>query len=186
MRIIGGKYRGIGLASVGKGDTAAHLRPTTDRVRESLFNLLQHGPYPDLENARVLDLFAGTGALGLEAISRGASAATFVDDGAKALALIKENVAKMRVEDQAIVMRRNATRLGENTADPYDLIFLDPPYGKKLGEKALVSAVEGNWIARDGLIIWEESSDVTPLGGMEMRDSRKYGDSIIKIFEFTG
>src|SRR5690606_3568858 len=111
MRIVGGAQRGLVLAGPGAG--AAKLRPTSDRVRESLFNLLAHGPYGDpVTGARVLDLFAGTGALGLEALSRGAAAATFVDDGAAALELVRGNIARMRAGDRAQVLARDATRLG--------------------------------------------------------------------------
>ena len=109
MRIIGGKFKSTALANVGKGDEGAHLRPTTDRVRESLFNVLTHGNYPEIEGANVLDLFAGTGALGLEALSRGAANVQFVDDGNKANALIKQNIQTLNVRSQTRIYRRNAT-----------------------------------------------------------------------------
>ena len=182
MRIIGGSFRGTSLASVGKGDTAAHLRPTTDRVRESLFNLLAHGDYPPLDGARVLDLFAGTGALGFEALSRGAANVMFVDDGAKAQALIRENTDKLRAAENCALYRRNATKLGENRVDPFDVIFLDPPYGKGLGERALSSAFAGGWIADQALIIWEEGGDVQARPELSLLDKRKYGDSVIHLF----
>ena len=139
MRIIGGKFKSTALASVGKGDENAHLRPTTDRVRESLFNVLTHGNFPEIKGARVLDLFAGTGALGLEALSRGAASVQFVDDGNKANALIKQNINNLGVRADTKIYRRNATKLGENRTAPFDLIFLDPPYGKGLGEKAIAA-----------------------------------------------
>ncbi len=138
MRIVGGRHRGVTLADVGAGDPAAHLRPTTDRVRESLFNLLAHGPYgdpPPPQGRRVLDLFAGTGALGLEALSRGAESATFVDSGAAALALLRRNLAKLGSDGN--ILARDATRLGRNPGPAFDLVFLDPPYGQGLGEKAI-------------------------------------------------
>lgn len=181
MRIIGGRFRGTALASVGKGDTAAHLRPTTDRVRESLFNLLTHGDYPPIEGARVLDLFAGTGALGFEALSRGAGPVQFVDDGLKARALIRENADKLGVTGQIKIFRRDATRLGLAQGKPYDLVFLDPPYGKGLGEKALESALAGGWIAPGALIVWEEGAAILPPNGVTLRDSRRYGDTTIHI-----
>ncbi|HOZ35073.1 MAG TPA: RsmD family RNA methyltransferase, partial [Tabrizicola sp.] len=143
MRIIGGTRRGLKLAEVGDGDAAAHLRPTSDRVREAIFNLLINAHGNPVSGARVLDLFAGTGALGLEALSRGAAEVTFVDDGAKALALMRANIAKMRVEGETRVLRQDARRLPPNPAAPYDLVFLDPPYGKAMGEAALVSAIAG-------------------------------------------
>ncbi|NNU81650.1 16S rRNA (guanine(966)-N(2))-methyltransferase RsmD [Halovulum dunhuangense] len=184
MRIVGGRFRGTALASVGKGDPEAHLRPTSDRVRESLFNLLAHGDYPPLEGARVLDLFAGTGALGFEALSRGAAHVLFVDDGAKARALIRENTDRLRAIGTTKIYRRDATRLGENRGAPYGLVFLDPPYGKGFGERALVSALAGGWIAPGALIVWEEAAgaSVTPPAGLVPLDDRRYGETQIRIF----
>lgn len=184
MRIIGGKFKNTALASVGKGDEGAHLRPTTDRVRESLFNVLTHGNYPEIEGARVLDLFAGTGALGLEALSRGAASVQFVDDGNKANALIKQNIRNLGVRDQTKMYRRNATKLGENRTEPFDLIFLDPPYGKSLGEKAIEACISGGWIADNALIVWEESTPVQPPDGFETLDARKYGNTTITILQY--
>jgi len=184
VRIIAGAHRGLALASVGKGDAAAHLRPTSDRVRESLFNLLLNGPYGDpVSGARVLDLFAGTGALGLEALSRGAAHVTFVDDGAKARALIRENVEKCRAQGVTKLYRRDATRLGENHGAPFSLIFLDPPYGKGLGERALASAQEGGWLAPGAMIVWEEGGDVAVPDGFSRLDARRYGDTVITLLQ---
>ncbi|TCO73504.1 16S rRNA (guanine(966)-N(2))-methyltransferase RsmD [Rhodovulum euryhalinum] len=182
MRIIAGRYRGLGLASVGKGDPGAHLRPTADRVRESLFNLIVNGGYGDpVTGARVLDLFAGTGALGLEALSRGAAQITFVEDGARAAALIRENVAKCRAAGETALIRRDATRLGANPGAAFDLVFLDPPYGKGLGERALAAALAGGWIAPGALIVWEEGVEVVPPGDLVPLDTRRYGDTVISI-----
>ena len=140
MRIIGGKYRGTVLANVGKGDILAQLRPTADRVRESIFNLLINGGYGNLvQDASVLDLFAGTGALGLEALSRGASCALFIEDGAKSCSLIRENIDILNVEKYAKLIKCDATKHIQKNEIKYDLIFLDPPYGKNLGEKALLA-----------------------------------------------
>ncbi len=177
MRIIGGTHRGTALAAVGKGDAGAHLRPTTDRVRESLFNVLLGGRFDDpITNARVLDLFAGTGALGLEALSRGADHVTFVDDGRVAGKLIRDNLAKLRRAEDATLIRTNATRLpAAGTA--CNLVFLDPPYGQGLGIKALASAQTGGWIAPEALIVWEESTAQPAPAGFTTLDNRRYGDT---------
>lgn len=179
MRIIAGDFRGRALAALGKGDAGAHLRPTTDRVRESLFNVLAH--QVDFDGMRVLDLFAGTGALGLEALSRGAESVTFVDDGRVSQGLIAKNIEICRVKGRACLIRRNALKLGENPQPPFDVVFLDPPYGKGLGEKALKVAQAGGWIAEDALIIWEENAPMSPPEGYDLRDARKYGDSHITV-----
>jgi 16S rRNA (guanine966-N2)-methyltransferase len=182
MRIVGGSNRGLALAGLGKGDSAAHLRPTTDRVRESLFNLLLGGRFGDpIEGARVLDLFAGTGALGLEALSRGAETCLFVDEGAKAGALIRRNIEICKAQSSARLMRRDARRLGRNDGAPYDLIFLDPPYGKALGEAAVKAALGGGWIAPEALIVWEERTAPTPPEGLHLLETRRYGDTTLSL-----
>lgn len=184
MRIIAGKRRGLGLASVGKGDMAAHLRPTSDRVRESIFNVLAGGAYGDpITGARVLDLFAGTGALGLEAWSRGAGQVTFVDDGKKALTLTRQNIELCQAQGETRFIQRNATRLGDCRGDAFNLIFLDPPYGKGLGQKALASALAGGWLAPGALIIFEEGSAQPPQPGFQLLDQRRYGDTHVNILE---
>jgi 16S rRNA (guanine966-N2)-methyltransferase len=181
MRIIGGNRRGLKLAEVGEGDAAAHLRPTSDRVREAIFNLLINAHGNPVVGARVLDLFAGTGALGLEALSRGAAEATFVDDGAKALALIKANIAKMRAEEDCRVLRQDARKLGANTGAGFGLVFLDPPYGKGLGEVALAAARTGGWLAPEAMVVWEEGAASTVPEGFVLVDQRKYGDTIVTL-----
>jgi len=182
MRVIAGQFKGKTLASVGKGDTAAHLRPTSDRVRENIFNVISSGSYGDpLSDANVLDVFAGTGALGIEALSRGAAHTTFVDNGTKARALISENIQLTRTQGVTQVLRRDATRLGDRSGTPFDLVFLDPPYGLGLGEKALKSAIGGNWLAPGALIIWEENAKVTVPISVTLCDQRKYGDTQISI-----
>ncbi|SLN28981.1 Ribosomal RNA small subunit methyltransferase D [Roseovarius litorisediminis] len=183
MRIIGGQHRGRTLASVGKGDAAAHLRPTTDRVRESLFNVLA-GAYGDpVTGARVLDIFAGTGALGLEALSRGAEFVGFVEDGRKAQAILQQNINLLRAETQTKLFRKDVRRLGENPGAAYDLIFLDPPYGKGLGEAAMEAALRGGWIADDALIVWEENTALVVPEGLSLLEARKYGDTMISFLE---
>ncbi len=182
MRIVGGRARGLKLAEVGAGDPKAHLRPTSDRVREAIFNLLINGGYGNpLQGARVLDMFAGTGALGLEALSRGAAQASFVENGKAALTLLTRNIALMRAEGETAILRRDATSPGANPAAPFDLVFLDPPYGKAMGETALRAAMAGGWLAPAALIIWEEGAAPTLPDGVTLEDQRKYGDTLVTI-----
>jgi len=177
MRIIAGQHRGLTLASVGKGDAGAHLRPTPDRVRESLFNVLMGHGMP--HGARVLDLFAGTGALGLEALSRGALHATFVDNGRVAQKLIRENLGKARRSDDAALLTCAADRLPA-AKTPCDLIFLDPPYGKGLGAPAVQAAQAAGWMAPNALIVMEESAPQAVMGFKQV-DLRRYGDTYITL-----
>src|SRR3982074_1855850 len=150
MRIVGGRLRGRPLAA----PTSQAIRPTADRLRESLFNILVHAYGDPIADARVLDLFAGTGALGLEALSRGAAFALFVDDGAEARALLRENVAALGLGGATRIFRRDATNLGAaHPLEPFSLAFLDPPYGRGLAEQALVSARGGGWLSSSGLVV---------------------------------
>lgn len=181
MRIIAGSHRGTALAALGKGDAAAHLRPTSDRVRESLFSMLTHRDV--IHGAHVLDLFAGTGALGLEALSRGALEALFVENGRVGQRLLAENIAKLRMEDQTRIMRNDATRLGAWPNAPFDLVFLDPPYGKGMGDKALGAALAGGWIAKNALVVWEEQAAQLAPEGFIRLDTRKYGDTHVTLLE---
>lgn len=184
MRIIAGKFRGLALADVGKGDAGAHLRPTTDRVRESLFNVLQGGKFGDaIADARVLDLFSGTGALGLEALSRGGEHVCFVDDGRKAQSLTAQNIQICKAQPLTNILRCDATRLPPNKDAPYDLIFLDPPYGKSLGEKAIRAAIDGGYVAENALIVWEDSAAIIPPAELDLLDTRKYGTTKINFLE---
>ena len=179
MRIIAGKFRGTALANVGKGDAAAHLRPTSDRVRESLFSMLTH--HDVIHGARVLDLFAGTGALGLEALSRGAAEVCFVENGRAGQKLLRENIEKLRAEGETTLMRNDATRLGPWPNARFDLVFLDPPYGKGMGQTALAAARAGGWLAPDAMIIWEENAPMNAPEGFERLDKRKYGDTHVTL-----
>ena len=173
MRIIAGTHRGRRIVAPRGRDT----RPTSDRVRENAFNLI--GP---VDGADVLDLFAGSGALGLEALSRGAKFAQFVDDGAEARALIRQNVEALGLAAATRIFRRDATKLGAaHPVAPFSLVFLDPPYGKGLAEQALASALEGGWLTGEALIIVEESAGVfKPPDGFEETERRRYDDT-----EFT-
>ncbi|MCL1629814.1 16S rRNA (guanine(966)-N(2))-methyltransferase RsmD [Roseibaca sp. V10] len=186
MRIVGGTFRGLKLADVGAGDAAAHLRPTSDRVRESMFNLLINGANAiPMDGIRVLDLFAGTGALGLEALSRGASFACFIDDGASARALLRENIEKMRAMGRTKVFRRDATTLGANHGAGFDLVFLDPPYGKGFGATALTSARAGGWLKPGARVVWEESLPQAAPEGFTLIDQRRYGDTYVTMMEYN-
>jgi 16S rRNA (guanine966-N2)-methyltransferase len=175
MRIVGGRLRGRALLT----PTSQAIRPTADRLRESLFNILAHAYGDSVEGARVLDLFAGTGALGLEALSRGAAFVLFVDDGAEARALIRQNVETLGAAGVTRIFRRDATKLGDvHPNDPFSLVFLDPPYGKGLAEPALVSARAGGWLTPDALIVVEEKKGafVAPEGFEEI-ERRDYDDT---------
>lgn len=172
------------MAALGKGDAGAQLRPTSDRVRESLFSMLTH--LGVIDDARVLDLFAGTGALAFEAVSRGAETALLVENGRVANGLIAQNLDKLRCRDQMQVLRVDATRLPNNPNAPFDLVFLDPPYGKDMGQLALVSASKGGWLAPDATIVWEESTAMEPLEGFDLRDHRRYGDTHVTVLDYVG
>jgi 16S rRNA (guanine966-N2)-methyltransferase len=156
MRVVAGKFRGRTL----KGPTSNSIRPTSDRLRESVFNILVHSYRASIVDARVLDLFAGTGALGIEAISRGARFTLFVEDSAEGRAIIRENVEALGLGGVTRLFRRDATKLGAaHPVEPFSLVFCDPPYGKGLTEKALASASDGGWLLPGALIVVEESVD---------------------------
>lgn len=178
MRIVAGKFRGKALLSPSDDS----IRPTSDRARESVFNILSSRLSPSFDGLKVLDLFAGTGALGLEALSRGASSVVFVDTGAEARGLIRDHIEAFGAGGVAKLLRRDATALGPaGTMGPINLVFLDPPYGKGLGEQALVSLRDGNWLAPDATIVLEESADVevTLPEGFVRDDRRDYGAAAI-------
>jgi 16S rRNA (guanine966-N2)-methyltransferase len=183
MRIVGGRLRGRNLSA----PKSQAVRPTADRLRESLFNILAYGYGDPITNARVLDLFAGTGALGLEAISRGAAFALFVDDGAEARALMRDNVETLGLGGVTRIFRRDATKLGPaHPIEPFTLILLDPPYGHGLAEKALISAREGGWLASEALIVVEEEIGAfTPPPGFEQIERRAYDDTELVFLRAT-
>lgn len=176
MRIVGGRLRGRGLDSPRSGA----IRPTSDRLRESLFNILQHGYGLPQADTRILDLFAGTGALGLEAISRGAGHALFVDNAAEARGLVRANIEALGLTGATRILRRDATDLGKaGTMAPFNLVFCDPPYGRGLGEAALASAAAGGWLAADALCVLEERAglEITLPPGFTLLDRREAGES---------
>ncbi|MEO6395025.1 MAG: 16S rRNA (guanine(966)-N(2))-methyltransferase RsmD [Devosia sp.] len=178
MRIIAGRFRGKQLLS----PEDESIRPTADRVRESVFNILASRLGPSLDGLRVLDLFAGTGALGLEALSRGAASVVFVDTAAEARGLIRDHIEAFGAGGIAKLLRRDATALGPaGTMGPVDLVFLDPPYGTGLGEKALRPLRDGGWLKPETLLVLEEGSDVAielpP--GFTLEDRREYGAAAV-------
>ena len=180
MRIVGGRLRGRLLAA----PASQGIRPTADRLRESLFNILVHAYGDPITDARVLDLFAGTGALGLEALSRGAAFALFIDEGAEARALLRENVATLGLGGTTRIFRRDATKLGTaNPIEPFSVAFLDPPYGRGLAEQALASALAGGWLAPGALVVVEEAAKpgfITSEGFDEL-ERRNYDDSALIV-----
>jgi 16S rRNA (guanine966-N2)-methyltransferase len=176
MRVVGGRLKGRNLASPASRD----IRPTADRLRESVFNILVHAYDDPMEGSRVLDLFAGTGALGIEAISRGAAFALFVDNGAEARALLRNNVEALALGGVTKIYRRDATNLGEaHPMEPFSLVFLDPPYGKGLAEKALASLGDGGWLAPNALLVVEEAkaAEFAAPEGFEELERRVYDDT---------
>jgi len=185
MRIVAGKFRGKQLTSPSDDS----IRPTSDRARESVFNILGSRLGPVLDGKRVLDLFAGTGALGLEARSRGAAPVTFVDPGAEARGLIRDHIQAFGAAGITKLLRRDATALGKpGTFGQFDLIFLDPPYNQGLGEKALVELATNGWIAPGATIVWEEATEAEVIvpPGFELEDTREYGAAAVRFLVWPG
>jgi 16S rRNA (guanine966-N2)-methyltransferase len=187
MRIVGGKYRGLTLAA----PKDERVRPTSDRVREALYNILAHNDFDvgfRIEGARVLDLFSGTGALGLEALSRGAKYVLFVDDSAESRGLVRRNVEAMQATGVTKIWRRDATALGEmaaNAGGPFDLVLLDPPYRKDLLGPAMISVRDGKWLADKALIVAEMAADekfIVP-AGFALIDERDYGQTKVLVMK---
>lgn len=184
VRIVGGKFRGRGLVT----PSTNSIRPTSDRTRESLFNILSHSFPEKLEGARVLDLFAGTGALGLEALSRGARYATFVEESAEGRGLLRQNIEALGLMGHTKILRRDACTMGPvGTMEPFDLIFADPPYNKSLGEKAFLSALEGGWLNPDALLVLEEDADasVSLDKRFVIHEERNYGGTVIRLIQLA-
>jgi 16S rRNA (guanine966-N2)-methyltransferase len=184
MRVVGGRLKGRSLAS----PSSREIRPTADRLRESVFNILIHAYDDPIQDARVLDLFAGTGALGLEAVSRGAKFTLFVDNGAEARALLRNNVEALGLGGVTKIYRRDATNLGPaHPVEPFSLAFLDPPYGKGLAQQALASLRDGGWLTPGALVVVEEAKAaafVAPDGFVEL-ERRAYDDTEFVFLKVT-
>ncbi|MBK5911395.1 16S rRNA (guanine(966)-N(2))-methyltransferase RsmD [Rhodothalassium salexigens] len=183
MRIVAGRYRGVHLPS--PVDRA--IRPTTDRLRERLFNILQHRQDPSLAGARVADLFAGTGALGFEALSRGAAHVTFVDQSPEARRLIAQTRDRLGVADQVATLAADATRLPRCPGPAMDLILLDPPYAKDLITPTLAALAAGGWLRPGGLVAVESSTQetITPPSSLVERDRRNQKNTQLVLYTYT-
>lgn len=186
MRIVAGEFRGRSLAAP---PGSAAIRPTSDRLRETLFDILLHRFEDPVTNARVLDLFAGTGALGLEALSRGAACCVLVENSAEARGVIRTNIDALGLTGRARIFRRDATNLGPAGPNaPFNLVFVDPPYRRGLGEAALRSAASGGWLTPGSIIILEEAAqaEMVPLPGFAILDDRRVGDSRARFLRWGG
>lgn len=183
MRIVGGEFRGRALAAPKSND----IRPTIDRTRESLFNIIGH-VYPDaVQQTRVIDLFAGTGAIGLEALSRGCRHALFVENSVEGRALLWENIDSFALHGRARILRRDATKLGSSgNVEPFHLLFADPPYGKGLGEAALLAAHSGGWLTPRALAVLEEHAEVAPVVDAVFVpiEQRLFGDTRMHFYRY--
>ncbi len=178
MRIIAGKFRGRTLITPNNND----IRPTTDRVRESLFSIISSRFDENLHSARVLDLFAGTGALGLEALSRGAGFVQFVEQSPSGIAIIRKNIDNLDQKSNTKLVRADATRLRPiGSQMPFNLVFADPPYGKELAHRAIENLIIGNWLEKNALLVIEETSLGTQISNknIEIVDQRQFGDTMI-------
>lgn len=187
MRIVSGEFRGKALAAPG-GQTT---RPTSDRARQAIFNILEHAAWSQgLRDLRIIDLFAGSGALGFEALSRGAAFCLFVETDEAARGAIRENVDAMGLFGRTRVHRRDATQLGQRPgADgpAFELAFLDPPYAKGLGETSLEKLASGGWLAPEALVVFERGADEPPLSvtGFEELDVRDYGAARVWFLRYA-
>jgi 16S rRNA (guanine966-N2)-methyltransferase len=187
MRIVAGRFKGKQLATPKGWD----IRPTSDKTREAIFNILTHGIEGfRLEGALVLDLFSGTGALGLEALSRGAAYCLFVEENAEARALIRRNIEALGVAGETRIFRRDATGLGQAArfGGRFDVLFADPPYGRGLAELALRSAAQGRWLKPEALCVVEEEAEaeLAPPPGFELLQRRDYGAAAVHFLRWEG
>ena len=181
-RIIAGIHKGKKL-SVPSG---TDIRPTTDRMRERLFSILFHDKYPTMQGARVADIFAGTGALGLEAISRGALHATFVEKAPASIKCLQDNIKSVQGTASTQILRSDALRL-PGAASPYDFIFLDAPYRAGLTEPTIGRLLDGRWLSPDGVIIAEmhKAENFTPDPRLQIVDDRTQGIQRLVILGFA-
>lgn len=181
MRIIAGKHRGRVLMA----PTGLATRPTADRVREALFNVLSHGE-PELRGARVLDAFAGSGALGFEALSRGAEHVTFLETDPSAYAIIHANAKKMSAGDQVAILRNDVTNLPK-AKEPFRFLLMDPPYKSGLGKIALPGLLAQGWIDQSTLVVLEVAAGepfTSPVKGLTITDERTYGAARLVFMRF--
>jgi len=186
MRITAGKFKGRALIA----PKDASVRPTSDKVRQAIFNLLEHHQFGfsfRLEDARAIDLFAGTGAMGLEALSRGARYCLFIDDSPQSRALIRQNMESLGLTGASKIWRRDAAGLGAlDTLSPFELAFLDPPYRRNLMEPALAGLRDGRWLTTPALVVAEtqKNENLPPMEGYELLDRRSYGDTSVVILKY--
>lgn len=184
MRIVGGKYKGRPIAAPKSKD----IRPTKDRTRESLFNILTHSYSDHLDDGRVLELFAGTGAVGVEALSRGAEYVLFVETSIEGRGLLRQNIDNFALQGCTRVFRRDATKLGpRGTIEKFDILFADPPYSMGLGEKAIIATADFDWLNDGAVVILEEHNDVKPNldGRFKLQDSRSFGETMMWFYIYN-
>lgn len=186
MRIISGKYRGKKLTPL--PESLKHIRPTTDRVKESIFNVLLHNDMIcNFDGLRCLDIFSGTGALGLEALSRGADYVSFIDYDHQALSICKLNIKKLAAELQTSIMKLDVSRSLPICSNPYHLIFMDPPYGMLLEKRTIDNLIASHYLA-DGAILVLETEKKTILADLneklEVLMEKCYGKTKITFFKF--
>jgi len=186
VKISGGTFRGRALLEPKDN----RVRPTSDKVRQAIFNVLGHNDFGTgfvFEGAKVIDIFAGTGALGIEALSRGASFCLFIDDNAESRALIRHNVEALNLTGATKIWRRDGPKLGPLAAGaggPFELAFLDAPYHQGLTERALESLVQGGWLAKNALIVAETAADelLSAPSDFKLVDNRSYGETSVHTF----
>ena len=185
MRIISGQFKGRKLSKINQSISMKSLRPTLDRVRESCFNSIVHNNFCNLKGIKTLDLFAGTGSNGLEALSRGSSFVTFVDRSSESLQIIKKNIHILGINNGTQILKMDATNLGNNYFDfSFGLVFMDPPYDQNIGVKSLISAVNGNWIKKGTIIVWEKKENLEIPENFELKKSIIFKKIRVLILEY--